>query len=273
MRFLGLIFLLINFCSGFAQTTHPLLVEMQEKAERVEYGSYSIEAREQYPYSKDTIFYRGQCAFSRFEHFNGKPGIRFDVDMVTEYPSLSRKQRFVFDGRMKYELRDDTLALIYDNRELGDEYVLRGVKHFFFIPLLLHPEETQKFLGPDKLLGTPPYETLGDTLIGETPCTLIGADWALDSLEINWQHIRFGLSKKTGLPVYFSHVSETRPEENPKAPTKFHRLEIRVKDWSAALPLNNFYIDWPSLPSSFEVRHFHDCYHRELLRPRNQPEL
>ena len=173
---------------------------------------------------------------------------------------------------MRYDLRGDTLAMLYDNRELGDEYALRGLQHFFFIPLLLHPSRTQKFLGPDKELGTPPYRTLGDTLIGKTPCTLVGADWALDSLKQNWQHIRFGISKETGLPVFFSHVVETRPEYE-KAPPRLHLLEIRVEEWSPKLPLNSFYIDWPSLPPSFEVRHFHDCYHRELLRPRNQPEL
>ena len=107
---------------------------------------------------------------------------------------------------------------------------------------------------------------------GKTTCTVVGADWALDTAEINWQHIRWGLSKQTGLPVFFSHVAETRPED-PKLPVKYHRLEIRVDEWSQALPLNSFYVDWPSLPSSFEVRHFHDCYHRELLRPRDQPEL
>jgi hypothetical protein len=272
MRLLGIILFLNIFYSGFAQTTHPLLLKMQENAERVEYGSYVIEAHEQYPYSKDTIFYRGHCAFSRFEHLDGKPGIRYEVEMETKYPGLTNQQRIVFDGRMKYDLRGDTLAMLYDNRELGDEYALRGLKHFFFIPLLLHPSQTQKFMGPDKHLGTPPYETLGDTIIGKTPCTLVGADWVLDTAALIRQHIRFGLSKKTGLPVYFSHVVETR-SENPKTPPRIHRLEIKVDDWSTALPLNSFYVDWPSLPPSFEVRHFHDCYHRELLRPRNEPEL
>ena len=272
MRILITSFLLACCFLGFAQTTHPLLVKMQQQAEAVEYGSYRIEAFEQYPYSKDSIFYKGTCAFSRFEHLDGKPGIRFEVEMETQYPGLTNQQRVVFDGRMKYDLRGDTLAMLYDNRELGDEYALRGLQQFFFIPLLLHPGQTKKFLGPDKYLGTPPYETLGDTVIGKTTCTVVGADWALDTAEINWQHIRWGLSKQTGLPVFFSHVAETRPED-PKLPVKYHRLGIRVDEWSQALPLNSFYVDWPSLPSSFEVRHFHDCYHRELLRPRDQPEL
>ncbi|MBK6930045.1 MAG: hypothetical protein IPH12_03980 [Saprospirales bacterium] len=261
---------LLACTSAAAQTTHPLLLQMQENARRTEYGSYYIEAWEQYPYSQDSIFYSGHCAFARFEHFDGKPGVRFDVDMETRFPRQTSRQRVVFDGRMKYDLRSDTLLMLYDSRELGDEYVLRGLQYFFFIPLLLHPAQAQKFLGPDKYFGTPPYETLGDTLIGHTPCTLVGADWALDS--INHQHIRFALSKETGLPVFFSHAAETRPEYE-KAPPKFHRLQIRVQDWSPALPVNSFYIDWPSMAPTFEVRHFHDCYHRELLRERNQPDL
>ncbi|TNE68466.1 MAG: hypothetical protein EP344_01330 [Bacteroidetes bacterium] len=265
-------FILTYLGTVTAQTAHPLLLEMQQKAKAVEYGSYRIEAREQYPYSKDTIFYDGNCAFTRYEELDGSEGLKYEVDMTTRYPGLQVAQHLVFDGRMKLDLRNDTLALLYDSRELGEEYILRGLQHFFFIPLLLHEEQTKKYLGPDKYLGTPPYQTLGDTLIGQTACTLVGADWTLDTAGVNWQHLRFGISKASGLPVFFSQVSETRPE-NEKAPVKKHRIEIRVEEWSKALPIQSFYIDWPGLPPTFEVRHFHDCYNRELLRPRNQPDL
>lgn len=273
MRILVFFAILSGSHLGFAQTTHPLLLQMLEKAEAVDYGSYRITASEQYPYSKDTIFYTGHCAFSRFEHLDGKPGIRYDVDMETRHPHQLNRLRYVFDGRMKCELRNDTLALLYDGRALGDEYVLRGLSNFFFIPLMLHPEQVRKYLGPDKYLGTPPYETLGDTLIGKTPCTLVGANWSLDSTDQIRQHILFAISKESGLPVYFKHLTETRSEDQQAAPPQKHRLEIRVEDWTRALPVNSFYIDWPSLPPSFEVRHFYDCYNRELLRPRNQPQL
>ena len=267
----ALVFLLFQLIAA-AQTNHPLLLQMLEKAEAVEYGSYFIEAQEQYPYSKDTIFYQAHCAFSRFEHFDGSPGYRYEVELETRYPGLTNHQRLVFDGRTKYDLRNDTLATLYDSRELGDEYTLRGLQHLFFVPLLLHEGQVKKYLVHDKILGTPPYETLGDTLIGEIPCTLVGADWAPDSAGVNPQHIRFALSKATGLPVYFCHIAETKPEHE-EAPMQKHRLEIRVQDWSVALPLNSFYIDWPSLPPTFEVRQFYDCYRRELLRERNQPDL
>lgn len=271
MHIFNLVLFLIFSCAAAAQTKHPLLLEMQKKAAAVEYGSYYIEAQEQYPYSKDTIFYQGHCAFSRFENFDGSPGFRYEVDMETRYPGLTNKQRLVFDGRTKIELRNDTLATLYDSRELGDDYTLRGLQHLFFVPLMLHEGQVKKYLVYDKNLGTPPYETLGDTLIGKIPCTLVGADWAPDSTG-NLQHIRFGLSKATGLVVYFSHLAETTPE-HAEAPIQKHCLEIRVQEWSAALPVNSFYIDWPSLPPTFEVRQFYDCYHRELLRPRNQPDL
>lgn len=273
MRILALLVILSGTCRTLAQTQHPLLLQMLEKAEAVDYGSYRITASEQYPYSKDTIFYTGHCAFSRFEHLDGKPGIRYDVDMETRHPHQLNRLRYVFDGRMKCELRNDTLALLYDGRALGDEYVLRGLANFFFIPLMLHPEQVRKYLGPDKYLGTPPYETLGDTLIGKTPCTLVGANWSLDSTEQIRQLILFAISKESGLPVYFKHITETQSADQQTAPPQKHRLEIRVEDWTRALPVNSFYIDWPSLPPSFEVRHFYDCYNRELLRPRNQPQL
>lgn len=258
--------------AAIAQTTHPLLVQMQEKARSVEYGSYRIVAKEHYPYSSDTILYRANCAFSRFEHFDGKPGIRYDVEMETQQPNQTIQQRMVFDGFIKYDLRSDTLLMLYDSRELGDDYVLRGLQHFLFVPLLLHPYQVQHFLGPDKMLGTPPYGTLGDTVIGNTPCRWVGADWASDSAGIVLQHIRFGLSVATGLPVYFSHEEETVQEMKNKSNRK-RSLEIRVEEWSPALPMNVFYIDWQSLPASFEVRHFHDCYNRELLRSRSMPGL
>ncbi|MEQ1746234.1 MAG: hypothetical protein ABMA02_12465 [Saprospiraceae bacterium] len=274
MRLALILPLLLSTGLGFAQTQHPLLLMMLEKAEAVEHGSYRITASEQYPHSKDTIFYTGHCAFSRFEHFDGKPGIRYDVDMVTRFPTVTNHLRFVFDGRMKCELRNDTLALLYDARTLTDDYVLRGLGHFFFIPLLLHPDQVHKYFGPDKYLGIPPYETLGDTMIGQTPCTLVGAYWAVDTAELNWHQIIFAINKESGLPVYFKHVTETRPEgQEANAVPQKHRLEIRVEAWKRALPVNSFYIDWPSLPPSFEVRHFYDCYNRELLRPRNQPQL
>lgn len=253
-----------------AQTTHPLLVQMQEKASALDYGSYRITAREHYPYSSDTIVYQATCAFSRFEHFDGKPGIRYDVAMETRQPRDTSQRRIVFDGRFKYDLRNDTLAMMFDSKEVDDDYVMRGLQYFFFIPMLLHPWQVQHFLGPDKYLGTPPYETLADTVIGGTPCSLVGADWATDTTV--WQHIRFGVSKVTGLPVYFSHIEETLSRTRNNSNLR-RSLEIWVEDWSPALPMNSFYIDWPSLPASFEVRQFHDCYHRELLRPRNQPGL
>ena len=257
---------------ALAQTDHPLLLRMLDNAEAVEYGSYRITASEQYPYSKDTIFYRAHGAFSRFEHFDGKPGIRYEVELETQFPSQTNYLRSIFDGRIKHDMHSDTLVLLYDTRQLGNDYELRGLKYVFFIPLLLHPEPTRKYFGPDKVLGIPPYQTLGDTLIGDTPCTLVGADWAPDTAGLNWQHIRFGISKRTGLPIYFYHTTETRTESEQAAPQK-HRLEILVEEWSQALPINSFYLDWPSLPSTYEVRTFYDCYNREIVRPRSQPGL
>ena len=262
----------LGWSGVFAQTTHPLLLQMQELAQKVDYGSYRIVAREQYPYSKDTVEYRGDCAFSRFEHLDGKPGIRFDVQMETHYPGQINHNRTVFDGFYKYDFRSDTMVMLYDSRELGDEYVMRGLQYFFFVPLLLHPGEVQKFLGPDKYLGTPPYQTLDDTLVNGVSCHWVGADWSLDTAGAITEHIRFGLSKTTGLPVYFSQVEETRPEQN-NAPLQRRTLQISVENWSSALPVNSFYVDWPSLPATYEVRHFHDCYHKDLLRSRDLPGL
>ncbi|MBL7775852.1 MAG: hypothetical protein JNK89_07595, partial [Saprospiraceae bacterium] len=199
-------------CATCAQTGHPLLRQMLKTAEKVEYCTYRIEAQEQYAYSKDTIFYTGDCAFSRFEQLDGSPGFRYEVELEARYPGLTNRSRLVFDGRTKYELRNDTLALLYDSRSLGDEYTLRGLQHLFFIPLLLHEGPVKKYLVHDKTLGMPPYETLGDTLLGNIPCTLIGADWAPDSAGGAQHHLRFALSKATGLPIYFSHFSETKPE-------------------------------------------------------------
>lgn len=258
--------------SGFAQTTHPLLVQMREKALALDYGSYHLVAKEHYPYSKDTIVYRADCAFARFEHFDGKPGIRYEVDIETQQPRQVFRQRIVFDGQIKYDFKGDSLVMLYDRHELGDEYTLRGLQHFFFIPLLLHPAQVQKFLGPDKYLGTPPYQTLGDTLIGNIPCHLVGADWALDTSNLLWQHLRFGISKASGLPIYFSHVDETRSEIKNNS-TQRRSLEIRVQEWSPALPINSFYVDWIGLPPGIEVKQFHDCYNKPTLRPRNQPGL
>lgn len=257
---------------GFAQTTHPLLVEMQEKARALDYGSWRLVAKENYPYSSDTLVYRAGCAFARFEHFDGKPGIRFEVQIETNTPRLLFQQHVVFDGQIKYDFKGDSLVMMYDSKQLGDEYTMRGLQHFFFIPLLLHPGQVQKFLGPDKYLGTPPYQTRGDTIIDNIPCHWVGADWALDTAALLWQHIRFGISKNSGLPVYFSHVDETKSETPQKKPHR-RTLEIRVEEWSPALPLNSFYVDWFGLPPGIEVKQFYDCYHKETLRPRNQPGL
>lgn len=268
----GLILFWSGYSAASAQTAHPLLLTMQDKAERTTCGSYRIVAKERYPYSKDTIVYRANCAFSRFEHLDGKPGIRFEVDMETQLPGQTDRNRSVFDGFMKYDFRSDTMVMLYDCRELGDEYVLRGLQNFFFVPLLLHPGQVQKYLGPDKYFGTPPYQTLADTLIGATPCHWVGADWALDTTGVLWEHLRFGISKATGLPVFFSHEEENRTEVKNNSLQR-RSLEIRVEDWSPALPVKSFYVDWPSLPPSYEVRHFHDCYHKDLLRARDLPGL
>lgn len=265
--------LLSGYHWGLAQTTHPLLQQMLEKARAVDYGSYRIVAREHYPYSTDTIVYRGRCAFSRFEHFDGKPGIRYDVDMETRQPRQSPfQERMVFDGMMKYDFRSDTLVMLYDSREVDEDYIMRGLQYFFFIPMLLHPGQVQKFLIRDKYLGKPPYETLPDTLIGGTPCHLVGADWAVDTASTIWEHIRFGINANTGLPVYFSHTEETLATTKNQS-TQRRGLEIQVEDWTPELPVNSFYVDWTGLPATFEVRHFHDCYNRELLRSRNQTGL
>lgn len=271
-RFLYLSLLLFCAGAGLAQTNHPLLLQMREKALALDYGSYRLVAKEHYPYSSDTILYRADCAFSRFEHFDGKPGIRFEVEIETQPPRQMFQQHVVFDGQIKYDFKGDSLVMLYDSRELGDEYTLRGLQHFFFIPLLLHPGPVQKFLGPDKYLGTPPYQTMGDTLIGNIPCHLVGADWALDTSNLIWQHIRFGISKISGLPIYFSHVDETKSEMKNKS-TQRRSLEIRVEEWSQALPFNSFYVDWFGLPPGVEVKQFYDCYNKPTLRPRNQPGL
>lgn len=272
MRFPVFFALLVCSIPVIAQTDHPLLLRLLDQAAAVEYGSYRITASEQYPYSKDTIFYRGHGAFSRFEHFDGKPGIRYEVEMETKFPSQTNYLRSIFDGRIKHDLHSDTLVLLYDTKMLGSEYELRGLKYFFFIPLMLHPESVKKYYGPDKDLGVPPYQTLGDTLIGNTPCTLVGADWTPDTAGLHWHHIRFGISKTSGLPVFFRHTTETRTDNQQAVPHK-HRLEILVEDWSQALPINSFYLDWPSLPSTYEVRQFYDCYRRDVMRPRSQPGL
>lgn len=274
--------MLVRFCClfaglcylvpGFSQTTHPLLLDMQEKARAVDYGSWRLVAREHYPYSKDTIVYRAECAFARFEHLDGKPGIRFEVQVEAQPDRPFFQQHVIFDGQIKYDFKGDSLVMLYDSREHGEEYTLRGLQYFFFIPMLLHPGQIQKYLGPDKYLGTPPYQTLGDTVIGGIPCHWVGADWALDTSNLLVQHLRFGISQYSGLPVYFCHVDETKSDPPNRQPHR-RTIEIRVEEWSPALPLNSFYVDWFGLPSGVEVKQFHDCYHKETLRPRHQQGL
>ena len=257
---------------GLAQTTHPLLVRMQEKARLVDQGSYRLMVKEHYPYSTDTILYRAECAFSRFEQLDGKPGIRYEINLETQYPKQTLQQHIVFDGQVRHDFKGDTLVMLYDSRELGEEFTLRGLQHFFFIPLLLQQEVVQKYLGPDKYLGTPPYETLADTLVDGVPCHLVGADWPLDTSGLLWQHLRFGISQTSGLPLFFSQVEETKEVQKNNSIQR-RSLMIRLDNWSTEIPMNSFYVDWLGLPPGIEVKRFHDCYHKETIRPRNQPGL
>lgn len=255
-----------------AQTLHPLLIAALDSAERVQHGSYRIRAIEKHAYSRDSIFHQGQVWFARFEHFDGRPGLRYEADLQTQYPSNLQHLRVVFDGRYKYTLFGDSLVQRYDLQRLDLEaHQFHNGTVFFFLPLLLHTPAVRKYYGPSKDLGVPPYQTLGDTLIGQTLCTLVGADWATEATaeeEARWRHIRFALEKHSGLPIYFYYEFSRLGENSPPTPPTY-LLRIAVDDYTPALPRNSFYLDWQALPKTYEVREFFDCYNREILRPRH----
>ncbi len=254
-----------------AQTTHPLLIAALDSAERLAYGSYRLSAVERHSYSKDSIFYRGHVAFSRFEHLDGRPGLRYEADVETQYPSSLQRLRIVFDGRFKYVLYGDSLAQRYDTQRLGLEtHQFHNGSLLFFIPMLLHTPSVNKYYGLSKEFGIPPYQTLGDTLIGKDACTLVVAHWTADDAEDEHStehYVCFGIEKRSGLPIYFRYSSE-RKRARDYMPSVGYLLEIKVEELSTALPKNSFYMDWQGLPSTFEVREFYDCYNREILRPR-----
>ncbi len=256
----------------FSQTRHPLLIAALDSAERIPYGAYHIRAVEKHHYSKDTIFYLGRIWFERFEHLDGKPGLRYEADLETQYPSSLHRLRVVFDGRYKYSLYGDTLAQRYDLQRLDpDVHLFQNGTVFFFIPMLLHAPAVNRYYGQNRDFGTPPYQTLDDTLISNTPCILVGADWtteANEAEEARWRHIRFGIDKQSGLPIYFRYQFGGIRE--PTTPShSSYLLEIVVGHYDASPPKNSFYIDWQSLPKTYEVREFFDCYNREILRPRH----
>ncbi len=290
---------LLPWCIGIfwalslsAQVTHPVLIAALDSAERVLHGTYRIRAIEKYGYSRDTIFHRGQVSFARFEQIDGRPGLRYEADLETQYPSSLHHLRIVFDGRYKYVLYGDSLAQRYDLQRLDpDQYQFSNGHIFFFIPLLLHEPAVRKYYGMRQDFGTPPYRTLGDTLIGQAPCTLVGAEWAKADTAANsttYNKVLFGIEKRSGLPLYFryrtleEHKKEKgtgTSEEDPYANLKLwfkeedrlaagYLLEISVESYTPALPTNAFYLDWQGLPKSYEVREFFDCYNREVIRPR-----
>lgn len=275
-----------------AQVTHPLLIAALDSAERVPHGAYRIRAYEKYGFSKDTTFYRGQVAFARFEHFDGRPGLRYEADLETQYPSGQQTLRVVFDGRYKYVLYGDSLAQRYDLQRLDPDQHQFSIGYvFFFVPILLHEPTIRKYYGMRQDFGVPPYRTLGDTLIQKAPCTLVGAQWAkTDTTSVTTHYkVLFGLEKRTGLPIYFRYrtweVRKREPYEQQiaaeEAPSgaahgfgdnddvlRGYVLEILVDSYTPALPRNSFYMDWQGLPKSYEVREFFDCYNREVIRPR-----
>jgi hypothetical protein len=271
-RFRGAGFcLLIGLPALKAQTMHPLLIAALDSAERVPHGSYRIRAIERHAYSRDTIFYRGEVSFMRFEHFDGRPGLRYEAHIETQYPTSRQQLRVVFDGRYKYTLYGDSLAQRYDLQRLDLEaHQFQHGSVFFFIPLLLHTPAVRKYYGQSQELGVPPYQTLGDTLVGQALCTLVGADWTAqtgEEEELRWRQVRFGIDKRSGLPIYFRYRFG-RVGEPSFTPPPTYLLEIVVETYTSTLPRNNFYLDWQALPKTFEVREFYDCYNREILRPR-----
>lgn len=272
--------------------THPLLIAALDSAERVPHGAYRIRAYEKYGFSKDTTFYTGQVSFARFEHFDGRPGLRYEAELETRYPSSQQYLRVVFDGRYKYVLYGDSLAQRYDLQRLDpDQYQFSNGYIFFFVPLLLYEPAVRKYYGMRQDFGIPPYRTLGDTLIGQARCTLVGAQWEkTDTSNVTTHYkVLFGIERRTGLPIYFRYRTweerqkqgeSTAPqEENGKNGLAFwfddedklrpaYLLEIFAEGYTSALPRNSFYMDWQGLPKSYEVREFYDCYNREVIRPR-----
>lgn len=272
MRALLVLLLLFAFFAGFAQTQHPLLLQMQKKAASAPFGSYRLVVKEHYRNQRDTSRFFARCAFLRYAKPDDSPGLRFELDVEGHAGESVQQQRIVFDGVEKFEFRGDTLLMLYDTRELGESFVLRGLHHYFFVPLLLHDAPVRRFLGPDSYWGTPPYRTLADTLIGATPCRVVQAEWAPDSNDVAIQRLTFFLDKKTGLARRFVYLEWT--DKGPKAPVFMHYFEIDVAETSLQLPYNSFYIDWPSLAPTWMVKRYHDCQYKELLRGREeQPGL
>lgn len=264
-------FILLLCWQGLAaQTAHPLLLQMQEKAAAIPYGSYRLTVKEHYLNQRDTNRYFANCAFYRFQKADGEPGLRFDLEITGHAGGGIHQQRIVFDGQEKFDFRGDTLAMIYDTRALGAEFTFRGLQNFFFVPMLLHTGQAQRFLGPDRFLGTPPYRTAGDTLIGQTPCRAVAAEWIADSASTSTQYLAFYLDKKTGLARRFVHLEWSN--EGPNPPRVLHFFEISVEEFTFELPYQSFYVDWPSLPAGMEVRRYYDCQFKELLRPRQQQQ-
>lgn len=251
-----------------AQTTHSLLLQMREKAAAIPYGSYRLTVKEHYLNQRDTSRYFATCAFYRFQKPNDEPGLRFDLQVEGHAGGGVHQQRIVFDGQEKFDFRGDTLAMIYDTRALGAEFTFRGLQHFFFVPMLLHDGQAQRFLGPDRSWGTPPYRTGRDTLIGRTPCQTVVAEWVADSTSGNVQHLAFYVDRTSGLARRFVHLEWSN--EGPNPPRILHFFEINVEEFSTELPYQHFYVDWPSLPAGMEVRRYYDCQFKELLRPRQQ---
>lgn len=253
-----------------AQTTHPLLRQMRDKADALPYGSFRLTIKEHYRGQNDTSRYYATCAFYRFPQANETQGMRFDISIEGHAGGTVHQQRIVFDGTEKCEFRGDTLAMLYDTRALGKEYVFRGLQNFFFVPLFLHDGQVRRFLGPDKFLGTPPYCTLADTLIGRNPCHTVAAEWKPDTSTATVQHLAFYQDARTGLVRRFVNMEWL--DNTTPANRMLHFFEITVEDFSGELPYNSFYVDWPGLPAGMEVRRYHDCQYKELIRPRHEQQ-
>ncbi len=251
-----------------AQTKHPLLVQMRDNAAALPYGSYRLSVKEHYRGQNDTSRYFATCSFFRYKKTNDAPGLRFDIQIEGHAGGAVHQQRIVFDGTEKFEFRADSLAMIYDTRELGEEFIFRGLQNFFFVPLFLHEGQVQRFLGPDKFLGTPPYHTAADTVIGRTPCHAVVAQWIADTASTTTQYLAFFQDQKTGLVKRFVNVEWIN--DNIPISRVSHFFEITVEEFNPELPYNNFYIDWPGLPAGMEVRKYHDCQFKELIRSRQQ---
>lgn len=247
-----------------------MLLDMRARADALPYGSYRLTVKDHYLGQNDTSRYYATCAFYRFRKADDKPALRFDILVEGHAGGAVHNQRIVFDGTEKAELRGDTLAMLYDTRELGEDIVLRGLQNFFFVPLFLHQTQVQRFLGPDKFLGTPPYQTLPDTLIGRIPCHVVAARWSPDTASIAVQYLAFYQDARTGLVRRFVNMEYIDDGIQPLRMQ--HYFEITVDELSGELPYNSFYIDWPGLPAGMEVRRYHDCQYKELIRPRNEQQ-